>query len=59
MKLLPEAIALLDKYKDELRETLLPVQDYRVLRANMKSLRVLAGIKPISSIMSDAIVSQA
>ena len=45
MKLLPEAIALLDKYKDESRETLLPVQNYRVLRANMKSLRVLAGIK--------------
>ena len=45
VKLLPEAIALLDKYKDESRETLLPVQDYRVLRANMKSLRVLAGIK--------------
>lgn len=45
VKLLPEAIALLEKYKDESRETLLPVQDYRVLRANMKSLRVLAGIK--------------
>ena len=45
MKLLPEAIALLEKYKDDSRETLLPVQDYRVLRANMKSLRVLAGIK--------------
>ena len=45
VKLLPEAIALLEKYKDDSRETLLPVQDYRVLRANMKSLRVLAGIK--------------
>lgn len=45
VKLLPEAITLLEKYKDESRETLLPVQDYRVLRANMKSLRVLAGIK--------------
>ena len=45
VKLLPEAIALLEKYKDDSRETLLPAQDYRVLRANMKSLRVLAGIK--------------
>ena len=45
VKLLPEAIALLEKYKDDSRATLLPVQDYRVLRANMKSLRVLAGIK--------------
>lgn len=45
VKLLPEAIAMLDKFKDDTRETLLPVQDYRVLRANMKSLRVLAGMK--------------
>jgi len=45
VKLLPEAIALLEKYRDESRETLLPAQDYHVLRANMKSLRVLAGIK--------------
>lgn len=44
VKLLPEAIAMLDKFKDESRGTLLPVQDYRVLRANMKSLRVLAGL---------------
>lgn len=44
VKLLPEAIAMLDKFKDDTRETLLPVQDYRVLRANMKSLRVLAGL---------------
>ena len=45
VKLLPEAIALLEKYRDDSRETLLPVQEYSVLRANMKSLRVLAGIK--------------
>lgn len=45
VKLLPEAIAMLDKFKDDTRETLLPVQDYRVLRANMKSLRILAGLK--------------
>lgn len=45
VKLLPEAIAMLDKYKNDTRETLLPVQYYRVLRANMKSLRVLAGLK--------------
>lgn len=45
VKLLPEAIAILNKFKDETRPTLFPVQDYRVLRANMKSLRVLAGMK--------------
>lgn len=45
VKLLPEAIAMLDKFKDDTRETLLPVQDYRVLRANMKSLRILSGMK--------------
>ena len=45
VKLLPEAIALLDKYKDENRDTLLPPQHYRTLRSNMKILRVLAGIK--------------
>lgn len=45
VKLLPEAIAMLERFKDDTRETLLPVQDYRVLRANMKSLRVLAGMK--------------
>ena len=45
VKLLPEAIAMLDKFKDETRATLLAVQDYRVLRANMKSLRILAGME--------------
>lgn len=44
VKLLPEAIGLLEKYKDDTRETLLPPQDYRVLRMNMKSLRVLADL---------------
>lgn len=45
VKLLPEAIALIDKYKDDTRETLLPPQHYRTLRANMKILRVLAGLE--------------
>lgn len=45
VKLLPEAIALLDKYKDNTRATLLPTQVYSNLRANMKSLRILAGLK--------------
>lgn len=44
VKLLPEAIELLEKYRDDTRETLLPPQDYRVLRMNMKSLRVLADL---------------
>lgn len=45
VKLLPEALALLDKYKDDNRETLLPFQHYSTLRCNMKMLRVMAGIK--------------
>ena len=44
VKLLPEAIDLLDKYRDEKRATLLPAQEYRTLRANMKSLRAMAGL---------------
>ena len=44
VKLLPEAIALLE-YKDDTRATLLPTQMYSNLRANMKSLRILAGLK--------------
>lgn len=44
VKLLPEAIAMLDKFKDDTRKTLLPVQEYSILRANIKSLRVLAGL---------------
>ena len=44
VKLLPEAIAMLEKYKDPTRPTLLPWQEYSILRANMKSLRVLTGI---------------
>ena len=44
VKLLPEAIALIEKYRDDLRETLFPNQLYSTLRANMKILRVLAGL---------------
>ena len=44
VKLLPEAIAIIEKYRDDTRETLFPVQRYTVLRANMKGLRVMANI---------------
>ncbi len=44
VKLLPEAIALIEKYRDDSRETLFPVQDYRTLRGNMKALRIMANI---------------
>jgi site-specific recombinase XerD len=44
VKLLPEATALIEKYKDDARNTLFPVQDYHTLRANMKGLRVLSGM---------------
>ena len=44
VKLLPEAIALIEKYRDDSRATLFPNQLYSTLRANMKILRVLAGL---------------
>lgn len=49
VKLLPEAIALLEKYKDENRESLLPIQSPEVVQLNMRGLRIMADIKqPIS-----------
>ena len=33
-----------DKLRDDTRETLFPPQDYHTLRANMKSLRLMAGL---------------
>lgn len=49
VKLLPEAIALLEKYKDEDRDTLFPIQSAEVVQLNMRGLRIMADIKqPIS-----------
>jgi site-specific recombinase XerD len=49
VKLLPEALDLLDKYKDENRKTLFPIQSAEVVQLNMRGLRVMADIKqPIS-----------
>ena len=45
VKLLPEAIALIEKYRDESRETLFPFQSAEQVKANMKGLRVMAEIK--------------
>jgi site-specific recombinase XerD len=45
VKLLPEAIALIEKYKDENRETLFPMQSAEMVKANMKGLRIMADIK--------------
>jgi site-specific recombinase XerD len=44
VKLLPEAIALIEKYRDNNRETLFPVQHYSILRGNMKVLGIMAGL---------------
>jgi integrase len=44
VKLLPEALVLIGKYKDDSRETLFPKQDYHTLRANMKALRIMADL---------------
>ncbi len=35
---------MIEKYRDDTRETLFPPQDYHTLRANMKSLRLMAGL---------------
>ena len=45
VKLLPEAIALIEKYRDDNRDTLFPFQSAEMVKANMKGLRVLADIK--------------
>ena len=45
VKLLPEAVALIEKYHDESRDTLFPMIHYPSMRNHMKALAVLAGIK--------------
>lgn len=45
VKLLPEAIVLIEKYKDENRDTLFPMQSADMVKANMKGLRIMADIK--------------
>ena len=45
VKLLPEAIALINKYHREDRETLFPLLRWSNLRRHMKALAALAGIK--------------
>ncbi|GHT35554.1 transposase [Bacteroidia bacterium] len=45
IKLLPEAIALIEKYKDENRDTIFPMQSQDTVKANMKGLRIMADIK--------------
>lgn len=44
VKLLPEAIELIEKYRDSSRVTLFPPQIYSTLRSNMKGLRGLCGM---------------
>ena len=44
-KLLPEAVALIEKYHDDSRDTLFPMIHYPSMRNHMKALAVLAGIK--------------
>ena len=45
VKLLPEAIALIEKYHSEDRDTLFPLLYWSNLRRHMKALAALAGIK--------------
>lgn len=45
VKLLPEAIALIEKYRNKSRETLFPVIKREAMMWNLNSLRGMAGIK--------------
>ncbi len=45
VKLLLEALALFEKYKDETRETLFPIIHHPNMKRHMKALAALAGIK--------------
>lgn len=45
VKLLPEALALLNKYRDDTRETLFPIIHHSNMKRHMKALAALAGIK--------------
>ncbi len=45
VKLLPEAVALIEKYHSEDRDTLFPLLHWPNLRRHMKALATLAGIK--------------
>lgn len=45
VKLLPEALALLEKYRDDTRETLFPIIHHPNMKRHMKALAALAGIK--------------
>ena len=45
MKLLPEAIALIEKYRDDTRPTLFPVIPYQALKWCLTSIKMKVGIK--------------
>lgn len=45
VKLLPEALSLLEKYRDDTRETLFPIIHHPNMKRHMKALAALAGIK--------------
>ncbi|MBK5722291.1 site-specific integrase [Dysgonomonas sp. Marseille-P4677] len=45
VKLLPEAIELIEKYKDKSRKTLFPYMDYQALKYRLYSIRELAGFQ--------------
>jgi site-specific recombinase XerD len=45
IKLLPEAIALIEKYRDDTRDTLFPMIHNGTIKRNMQGIRILADIK--------------
>lgn len=44
VKLLPEALALIEKYRDDSRPTLFPMVHHPNMKRHMKALAVLAGV---------------
>lgn len=44
VRLLPEALALIEKYRDDSRPTLFPTVHYPNMKRHMKALAVLAGV---------------
>lgn len=44
VKLLPEALVLTEKYRDDTRATLFPLRDYHTLRASVRSPHLMVGL---------------
>ena len=48
IKLLPEAVDIIDKYHDEMRDTIFPLQLYATTGSNMRSFKAMIGADYLS-----------